>query len=94
MNTLTILLVTERSADTDRIRAALHDSASPLQLHVVHSGQEALAFLRHLVPHASASRPAFIVLDSTVPYKSRREIVTTLNKDPQLQPIPVVILPA
>jgi len=94
MKALTILLVAENLTDVDRLRAALPESPLPVHLHVAHTGREALAFLRRTDPSLHTPRPDFIVLDVTVPRHSRQEVIAALRKDPQLKPIPLVVLTA
>ena len=94
MKALTILVVAETLTDGGRLRAALAESLLPVHLHVAHNGAEALAFLQCTDSNPSTPRPDVIVLDVTVSQDSRQEVRAALRKDPQLKPIPVVVLTA
>jgi two-component system, chemotaxis family, response regulator Rcp1 len=87
-----ILLVEDNAGDVRLTREALKDGKVPNSLHVAGDGVEALAFLRHTGPYASAPPPDIILLDLNLPRMDGREVLAEIKKDSALQCIPVVIL--
>ena len=87
-----VLLVEDSPGDVRLTREALRDSPSPIQLHVVSDGVEAMAFLRQEGEHVAAPRPDFILLDLNLPRMDGREVLAHIKQDEGLKSIPVVIL--
>jgi two-component system, chemotaxis family, response regulator Rcp1 len=87
-----ILLVEDNPGDVRLTREALKEGKVRNNLHVAQDGVEALAFLRREGKHAEAVRPDLILLDLNLPRKDGREVLEEIKADPQLRPIPVVIL--
>jgi len=87
-----VLLVEDNPADVRLTREVLADGKITNTLHVVADGEEAMAFLRHKGPFASAPRPDLILLDLNLPKKDGREVLAEVKSDPSLKLIPVVIL--
>jgi two-component system, chemotaxis family, response regulator Rcp1 len=87
-----ILLVEDNPGDVRLTREALKEGKVRNNLHVAQDGVEALAFLRREGRHAGAVRPDLILLDLNLPRKDGREVLEEIKADPQLRPIPVVIL--
>jgi len=90
----TVLVVEDNLADVGLMSQALKDLTLLVQVHAVRDGVEALAFLRREGPYASAPRPDVIVLDLTMAKTNGHALLAEVTQDPQLQPIPVVILPS
>jgi chemotaxis family two-component system response regulator Rcp1 len=87
-----ILLVEDNEADADLTREGLDDSKILNRLFVVKNGIEAMSFLRREEPFVEAPRPDIILLDLNLPRKDGREVLADIKSDPDLAPIPVVIL--
>jgi two-component system response regulator len=85
-----VLLVEDNPADVRLTMEALRESQSPVKLHVVEDGIEAMAFLR--APSAQAPRPDIVLLDLNLPRKDGREVLQEIRRDDALRHIPVVIL--
>lgn len=62
------------------------------QLSIVTNGEEALAFLRQSAPYRNAPRPEVIVLDLKLPRVSGHAVLGAIKLDPELRPIPIVVL--
>jgi two-component system, chemotaxis family, response regulator Rcp1 len=87
-----ILLVEDNPADVRLIREALTTSALWSKLSVVKDGLEALDFIRSAGQFARAIRPDLVLLDLNLPKKDGREVLAEVKQDPDLAPIPVVVL--
>jgi CheY-like chemotaxis protein len=62
------------------------------RLSVAKDGVEAMAYLRQEGTFAKAPRPDLILLDLNLPKKDGREVLAEIKADPNLKPIPVVVL--
>lgn len=62
------------------------------RLHVVHDGEEALAFLHQRAPFEDSPRPSFILLDLNLPRKGGHEVLAEVKRSKDLRQIPVLIL--
>lgn len=89
---LELLLVDDNPGDVRLTREALKESGLPGALSVVGDGEQALAFLRRVGPHAAAPRPDLVVLDLNLPRVDGRQVLAALAADPALKDIPVVVL--
>lgn len=87
-----ILLVEDNLGDVRLTQEALREARTPLRLHVVRDGVEALAFLRREEGYRDAPRPGLVLLDLNLPRKDGREVLTELKSDESLASIPVVVL--
>ncbi len=87
-----ILLVEDNLADVRLTEWGLKQCTVSSSLSVVGDGVEALAFLRRVDQHASAPRPALVLLDLNLPRKDGRQVLAEMKQDPDLKRIPVVIL--
>lgn len=88
---VTVLLVEDDPGDALLTREAL-EGRSRTRLELVTDGAEAIAYLRREAPHQDAVRPDLILLDLNLPRRDGREVLAELKADPDLAPIPVVIL--
>jgi CheY-like chemotaxis protein len=87
-----ILLVEDNLPDVRLTLEALKDAKVRNNLHVVHDGVEAMAFLRKDGVFKDKPRPDLILLDLNLPRKDGREVLTEIKEDPKFEHIPVVIL--
>lgn len=87
-----ILLVEDNLPDIRLTIEALKDAKVRNNLHVVHDGVEAMAFLNKEGEFKSKPRPDLILLDLNLPRKDGREVLSLIKADKNLEHIPVVIL--
>jgi CheY-like chemotaxis protein len=87
-----ILLADDSPEDVKLMQLALLEAGVEHNLHVVHDGDQALAFLRKQVPYANAARPDLVILDANMNRMSGHEALDEIKADPELKAIPVVIL--
>ncbi len=85
---LELLLVEDEPADASLLRAALREAGSVVQLHHAVDAAEALQRLRR----PAAAPPDLLLLDINLPRVNGRELLATLKADPQLAPLPVVVV--
>lgn len=91
-NLIEILLVEDDPGDVLLIRESFADQKVGNTLTVVNDGVEAMAFLRAEGPYAGRARPDLVVLDLNLPRKNGIEVLAEIKGDPELSPIPVVVL--
>ncbi|AFZ66861.1 response regulator [Deinococcus peraridilitoris] len=91
MRSMHLLLVEDNDADVLLIQEALAGLQEGVTLHIVHDGEEALAFLRRLGPFADCPRPHFVLLDANTPKKNALEVLGELRAEPSFQGLPVVV---
>ncbi len=89
---ITILLVEDNPADVRLIAEVLAQGPAVVELSVVASGDEAMAFLRQEGDYQGTSRPAAVLLDLNLPGTDGRDVLAELKGDPALRSIPVVVL--
>ena len=87
-----ILLVEDNPGDVRLTQEALRDRKVSNNLHVVHDGVEAMAFLHKKGQFATVPHPDLILLDLNLPKKDGREMLTEIKLDPAVKRILVVIL--
>lgn len=85
-----ILLAEDLPADAGLVRAALQEGRFYCSLDVVEDGEQALAYLRGLLPNAK--RPDLVLLDLNLPRMNGREVLRAMKEDDVLRTIPVVVL--
>jgi two-component system response regulator len=73
-------------------REAFADYKVANQLHVVHDGADAMAFLRREGDYSGAPRPDLVLLDLNLPRMDGREVLQAIKSDAELASIPVVVL--
>jgi two-component system, chemotaxis family, response regulator Rcp1 len=87
-----ILLVEDQPADVRLTQEVLAEGKVANDLHVVGDGEQALAFIRGEGEYAERPRPDVILLDLNLPRMDGREVLAEIKRDPELRPIPVIIL--
>jgi len=87
-----VLLVEDDPGDVLLTQEAFERNKVGNRLHVVHDGEQAMAFLRGEGEYAAAPRPDLILLDLNLPRKDGREVLAEIKADAALRVIPVVIL--
>lgn len=90
--TVEILLVEDSEPDILLTEEAFAEARVANRLHVARDGEEALQFLRRQGKHAQAPRPDVILMDINMPRKNGLEVLEEIKADPELRPIPVLIL--
>lgn len=92
LRSIEILLVEDNPADVRLIKEALTTSALWSKLSVVKDGLEALDYIKRIGQFAGVRRPDLVLLDLNLPKKDGREVLAEVKHDPDLAPIPVVVL--
>jgi CheY-like chemotaxis protein len=87
-----MLIVEDNPADVVFFREAVEATGTPVVLHAVTNGEDAMRYLRREAPFADAPRPAVIVLDLNLPIKNGQEALVEMASDTQLNTIPVAVL--
>lgn len=87
-----VLLVEDDPGDVRLTEEALKRSKLLVMMTVVGDGEQALQFLRRVGPYAGAVRPDLVLLDLNLPKVDGREVLAAVKADPDLRPIPVVVL--
>lgn len=87
-----VLLVEDDAGDELMTREAFEDNKIGNSLHVVRDGLEALDFLYQRGEYIEAPRPDLILLDLNLPKYDGRQVLEKIKSDPDLSPIPVVVL--
>jgi CheY-like chemotaxis protein len=87
-----MLVVEDNPADVAFLNEAIEAVQTPLVLHVVTNGEDALRFLRRDKPFADAPRPDVMVMDLNLPIKNGKEVLAEMMSQPALRTMPVAIL--
>ncbi len=90
--TLSIVLVEDDSTDELLMRKAIELLGEKVNLHTLHDGEAALAFLRQKGLQGTFPRPDVIILDLNVPKRDGRMLLRELKRDRHLQDIPVIVM--
>lgn len=89
---LDILLVDDDLGDCRLVEETLGAGKHVARLHVVHDGDEALAYLRHQGDHKKAKRPDLVLLDLNMPKKDGFETLQEIRADKRLADLVVIVL--
>ncbi|WP_084777637.1 response regulator [Natrialba sp. SSL1] len=89
---LPILLIEDNPGDARLVEETLSNPKQAEALHKVSTGDAALDFLHQRGEHDDAPRPRLILLDWHLPDTEGEEILSELNKGPELRQIPVIVL--
>ncbi|WP_426571549.1 response regulator [Aquihabitans sp. McL0605] len=87
-----ILLVEDDPGDVLITRESLAESQVACDLSVVDDGQMALDYLHKRGAYADAPTPHLVLLDLNLPKVSGHEVLAEVKGDPDLAPIPVIVL--
>ncbi|RQG86194.1 response regulator [Natrarchaeobius halalkaliphilus] len=90
--TLQILLVEDNPGDARLTREAFKETDCETTLHVVTTGDDTLDFLTQQGAYESASLPDLVLLDLNLPGKDGCDVLEAIRDDPQLRPLPVIML--
>ena len=92
---LTILMADDDEDDRLLTQEALEESRLVNEIHFVEDGEQLMDYLYRRGAYtylANEPLPGLILLDLNMPRKDGREALQEIKADPQLRPIPVVIL--
>ena len=89
---LHILLVEDDLSDVSLTENALDETYITYALHTVHSGAEALQYLRREDRFTSEPTPDLILLDLSLPHKDGLEVLAELTQETGFVRIPIIIL--
>ena len=88
-----ILIVDDEPGDVQLIRTAIIEGRFICNISVARNGVEALSFLRREAPsHTDAVTPDLVLLDLNMPKLSGYDVLKSVQADPDLARIPVVVL--
>lgn len=87
----TILLVEDNPADAELATIAIRQSRPEVEIHVVHTGDEALAFLNREDGYGQAPLPDLVLLDLNLPGRNGTEVLDLIRADASLQLLPVIV---
>ena len=90
--TARVLQVEDNEADVRLTREALREAGQEVRLSVVADGEQALAYLRNESGFEDVPRPHLVLLDLNLPRKDGVEVLQEMRSDPELAPIPVIVL--
>lgn len=94
MGPINILLVASCGTSTEELHEALDSSDWICRLYRVADGAEAMEYLRTFGDYQNAKRPGMVLLDIDLDadVKHGFEVLNEMKEDPELRPIPVVVL--
>lgn len=90
-----ILMADDDEDDVILVQDAFERSKLLNDLHIVVDGLELLDYLRHQGKYSdpeSSPRPDIILLDLNMPKMDGRQALKEIRQDPDLRPIPVIVL--
>lgn len=95
MSIPSVLFVEDNDDDLELAKLALQGLESPVNLHFVRNGLEALDFLfaRGDYAHrAGVALPQLVMLDLNLPLLDGREVLKMIRENPRTQAVPVVVM--
>jgi len=87
-----ILLVEDSPSQAALTVRAFREGSMTYQIHVVETGEQAIAFLYQQKPYQQSPRPQIILLDFMLPTKTGLEVLAEIKADLSLRVIPVIVL--
>src|SRR5438128_2628201 len=87
-----VLLVDDSATDVELTCASLAAARLAVQVEVVDSGEQALAYLKREGRFAAAPIPDMVLLDVKMTGIDGIETLRLIKSDPALRPIPVIML--
>lgn len=87
-----ILLVEDSTGNARLTKEAFEEVDMEETLHVVTDGEDAMDFLNRRGEYASAECPDLVLMDLHLPGRNGREVLELIRADPQLRPLPVLML--
>lgn len=87
-----VLLVEDNEDHVELTRAALEDSQTHINLHVVADGLSALGFLNREGEYSAMPRPDLVLLDWNLPRVSGGDVLKAIRGNLALAEIPVIVL--
>jgi CheY-like chemotaxis protein len=95
MRQMTVLLVEDNPRDVRLIQRAFDKADVSHDLHIVHDGNDALAYLTETSVHAAPStahRPDLILLDLNLPRMNGHDVLRVCKQDNRFKQIPIIVL--
>ena len=89
---LHVLLVEDSPDDIELTQRTFGRAKIKIDLSVVETGEDAIAFVRRLPPFEDARRPDLMLLDLNLPGRDGGEVLKEIKGDPELRRLPVVVL--
>jgi CheY-like chemotaxis protein/DNA-binding XRE family transcriptional regulator len=89
---LKIILVENDPSDEMLIREAISEAHKISTVHVFHSGEQVLDFLKNKTGSNRFPRPDVIFMNLTLPHTDGLSVLRKIKKDRTLQDIPVIVL--
>lgn len=87
-----IVLIEDNTGDVELVREALGYGELDPELHVIHSGSEAMAYIERLAGDPAAPVPDLIFLDLNLPGPSGTEVLRFLRESTPTALTPVVVM--
>jgi CheY-like chemotaxis protein len=90
-----ILVAEDDENDVLLIKRAFHQAQFETQLHVVQTGEEAIAYLKGDQPFGDREKcpiPSLILLDLKMPRKNGFEVLAWVRQNPEYNHLPIVVL--
>jgi CheY-like chemotaxis protein len=92
MKTVNILLVEDNEGDIYLTREAFSELKVPVELVVVHNGEEAILYLDKIGNDLNVEAPVIILMDINLPKISGIEVLKYVKENQKLKHIPVIML--
>ncbi len=92
---ITILMADDDEDDRLLAKDALEECRLANDLHFVIDGEDLMDYLYHRGKYTQvikSPRPGLILLDLNMPRKDGREALQEIKADPELRPIPIIVL--
>ena len=87
-----VLLIEDNEGDILLTQETFENISSPVNLHVVKDGEQAIAFIMKEAPYEDAVSPDMILLDLNIPKINGFDILHKIKSTPTLKQIPIIVL--